>query len=328
MTLSKLVALQRYLDDINTDLPCTAAADSIDGIINDIAGFGHVFAGVESQLVSKRRDIQQAFAETKDVLSGLRNLVENNIALWEMEYLKQSDKRFEQWSRTVHLRQTIVDEPELNEHQWSRLRSRLAVYNDWRYPGAVIQPGSGRLLPALVSLDPLYLVDYNYQLLQPALDLFNQQYQKRCRRCLINHPEEQNFYRDPEKTTRSRLCDTVPFNQIGVIVAYNFFNDKPFSFFTEYLGMMDQWIRPGGTIIFTFNNCDRPGAVELVEKNSAAFTPGRIIYPYIVQRSFDIVHTLDLDDATTWVEIRKPGDLTTTRGGQAMTKLIAKNANT
>ena len=327
MTLSKLVALQRYLDAVNTDLPCTTAADSIDGIINDIAGFGHFFAGVESQLVSKRKDIQQAFAETKDVLSGLRNLVENNIALWEMEFLKQSDKRFEQWSRTVHLRQTIVDEPELDEQQWSRLRSRLAVYNDWRYPGVVIQPGSGQLLRSLVSLDPLYLADYNYELLQPALDLFNEQYQKRCRRCLISHAGEDSFYADLEGKKRSQLSDIIPDNQIGVVVAYNFFNNRPFSFLMDYLCVMEKWLRPGGTIIFTFNNCDRPAAVELAEKNSAAFTPGRMVFPWITQRPFDITHTLDIDDATTWVEIRKPGDLTTTRGGQAMTKLIAKSAN-
>ena len=91
---------------------------------------------------------------------------------------------------------------------------------------------------------------------------------------------------------------------------------------TQYLTEIYQKLAPGGTLIMTFNNCDRVAGLKLVEQNYSCYTPGQAISQWAEDIGYDTIFQYDIDAAVTWIELQRPGQLTSVRGGQALAKII------
>jgi SAM-dependent methyltransferase len=191
------------------------------------------------------------------------------------------------------------------------ISNRIKGYVDWKYPGLIIRPGEESFVKDLVGLDPLYLVDYSKELLAPAYKLFPEEYQRRLRM----------YYQDP---TSDRVLDFLPSNQFGLCLAFNFFEFTPLEVIEQYLKSIFKKLRPGGLLAMTFNDCDRAHCVALVEKNFCFYTPGRRVKD--IARSIGYRQMFEWTDAgnLTWLELRKPGELKSIRGGQTLAKIIQK----
>lgn len=191
------------------------------------------------------------------------------------------------------------------------ISNRLKGYVDWKYPGLIIRPGVESFVKDLVGLDPLYLVDYSEELLAPAHKLFPDEYQRRLRM----------YYQDP---TSKHLLDFLPSNQFGLCLAFNFFEFTPIEVLEQYLKSIFKKLRPGGVLAMTFNDCDRAHCVALVEKNFCFYTPGRRVKA--IARSIGYRQMFEWTDTgnLTWLELRKPGDLKSNRGGQTLAKIMQK----
>jgi SAM-dependent methyltransferase len=118
------------------------------------------------------------------------------------------------------------------------------------------------------------------------------------------------------------ILSAVPDEQLGVILAYNFFNYKPFEVIQKYLEEMYQKLRPGGVVMMTINDCDRPGGVDLVDRYAAAYTPSSLVQGYAEKLGYQVFFRYDLDAAVTWLEFVRPGKLTSLRGGQTLAKTV------
>jgi hypothetical protein len=105
---------------------------------------------------------------------------------------------------------------------------------------------------------------------------------------------------------------------------YNFFEFKPFEIIRKYLTEIYQKLKPGGTLIMTFNDCDRDKAVKLAEQHYACYTPGAMIQPFAATVGYNQIFSWNNNGPTTWLELRKPGALTSLRGGQTLAKIIKK----
>jgi hypothetical protein len=71
----------------------------------------------------------------------------------------------------------------------------------------------------------------------------------------------------------------------------------------------------------TFNDCDRDKAVKLVEQHYACYTPGTLVQQFAVTVGYNQIFSWNNNGATTWLELRKPGALTSLRGGQTVAKI-------
>ena len=191
------------------------------------------------------------------------------------------------------------------------ISNRIKGYVDWKYSGLIIRPGVESFVKDLVGLDPLYLVDYSKELLAPAYKLFPEEYQRRLRM----------HYQDP---TSNHVLDFLPSNQFGLCLAFNFFEFTPLEVIEQYLKSIFKKLRPGGVLAMTFNDCDRAHCVALVEKNFCFYTPGRRVKD--IARSIGYRQMFEWTDAgnLTWLELRKPGELKSIRGGQTLAKIIQK----
>jgi hypothetical protein len=203
-----------------------------------------------------------------------------------------------QQSLTVEIKELII--------------ARLQRHGDWHHAGMIIRPGHEDWINLLVGCDPLYLVDTNRDLLDPAVLRFNDQYQRRLR-----------TYEAAENLTDA-ILKQLPQEQFAFCLVYNFFNFKPMELVTKYLSELFYKLKPGGTVALTINDCDRTGAVKLAESGFKCYTPKSAVVAHCQNLGFELLTNFHIDAASTWLEFQRPGELTSLRGGQALAQIFSR----
>ena len=177
----------------------------------------------------------------------------------------------------------------------------------------ILRPGRESWIDNMVNNDPIYLVDENYDLLKPTLLRFNEIYQRRLRTYIIREDQE-----DEE------ILWQLPEGQFGLVLAWNYFNNRPFEIIRRYLTELYTKMQPGGTLLMTFNDCDRWPGVKAVESGVGLYTPGSLIQGFANHLGFEEHFAYHDDGPWTWLELRKPGERQSLRGGQALAKILPK----
>lgn len=188
------------------------------------------------------------------------------------------------------------------------IQARLNAFNDWRVPGMIIRPGMDGWIDNLVALDPLYLVDLDQALLRPALQRYPRMYQQRLRQYTIDEHQ-------PE------MLSKLPKNQMGLVFCHDFFRVKPVRVIQQYLQDIWHLLRPGGILVFSYSDGDNSKSSELVERRVNCYTPARLIRQAWLQQGFETVFEYESEDGWNWAEIRRPGILTSLRGGQSLARI-------
>jgi hypothetical protein len=165
----------------------------------------------------------------------------------------------------------------------------------------------------MVTFDPLYVVDESMDLLLPTMSKYNEDYQRRLR-----------MYVSRERETEYVL-EMIPSNQIGICLVYNLFEFRPLEVIKNYLTEIHKKLRDGGTVIITINDCDNEKAVRLVENHYCCYTPGTLVKTMAESLGFKILYHWNWGGPSSWIELQKPGTITSLRGGQSLAKIIHKS---
>ena len=299
------------------------------------------------ELIKNKNNLQHSFDQLDSTVSIVKNYIKKIIAQEEISYYEDSYRFYKQsvdrnleygYSRedddipfvdalgiTRHVPLEVKNNHtnRINNEILSRnlnvlesakntIVSRILSYADWHYPAAIIRPGREDFINYLVADDPLYLIDEHKDLLLPAMNKFNQQYQNRLRPYVI------------AESTGTNILDRLPDNQFSFFLAYNYFDYKPLNMIKIYLKEIFEKLRPGGTLGITFNDCDYAGSVSRVENCTGYYTPGRMIVEHCAQIGYTEIFKLANNESSTWVELQKPGTLTSARGGQTLAKIHHK----
>ena len=242
MKLSELVGYLNLLES-NELAPDYHAA------IRKFQEIGHVVANHAVQIdeygtafSEKINAIAQEFQHAQTALDDLKTSVREKIIQLEPAQYQASQRLYEE--EMCYETNDYILNRRLSIDTDSRLllTRRLLQYTDWRLPGMIMRPGREKFIEDLVPLDPLYVVDQHQELLDPAVQAFTPEYQRRLRPYVINDYEHAD------------ALWQLPANQFGLIFAYNYFNYKPMKIVQQYLDSMFAKLRPGGVAIFTFNN--------------------------------------------------------------------------
>jgi SAM-dependent methyltransferase len=189
------------------------------------------------------------------------------------------------------------------------LKQRINLYSNWQYPALEIGCGDGEWTKFLVASDPLYIADFFPEFLDSAVEQFEPMYQGRVRKYLIK-----DFYKIKD----------LPTNQFGLIFSYNFFNYLSLDTIKQYLLQCLEWLRPGGTVIFTYNNADLPAAAAYAETYFMTYVPKSILIPMAESIGFETIFSFDLDPAFSCIEFKKPGTLHSIKTGQTLGEIKRK----
>lgn len=311
MILSEVVKFKNLLDGLSINPAAHEAVRHLASILHVITEQPIRLAGVHEDLETNLNQVKDSIASFDHVVTDLNRKLQAMIDTYEPALYASSQRVYEEEMcyepNDYVLNRRLAIDPESN----IVLRARLKRYTDWRLPGMIIRPARENFVEDLVPLDPLYLVDHNEELLAPAVAAFTPEYQRRLRTYTVND------YRGFPAMLQ------LPNNQFGLIFAYNYFNYKPMNVIQHYLQEMFDKLRPGGVLLFTYNNCNRWHGVALAEKSFMSYVPGHRLRINAEFIGYEITHQYDGEGDLSWIELKKPGEIESLRGGQSVAKIIA-----
>lgn len=287
--------------------------------MNRFQAIGHAITNHAVQIDNFSDDINRklqtviaSFADVLQTVEDLKHSIRRQIAQLEPAQYQQSLALYEDemvYETTEYiLNRRLAIDPESKAH----LQARLLQYTDWRVPGMIIRPGLEKFIEHLVPLDPLYVVDHHVELLQFAMNQFTAEYRQRLRPYAIDDYNNEN------------AMWQLPAGQFGFVFAYNFFNYKPMPVLCRYIDQIYHKLRPGGVALLTFNDCDWRQGVALAEKNFMCYTPGTVIVSHARSVGFEIIDRHRRQGDVAWLEMKKPGEIHSIRGGQTLAKIVAR----
>jgi SAM-dependent methyltransferase len=321
MKLSELIAYRTHLSSFNIDDVQYNAQHKLSDVIYAVKNSVIQPRAFTQTLQEDHERIVDAFGHFNSTVAELIKELDSMIEIAEKSQYQESSKLYtEEMERYGRLDETT--NKQVNQHILDRkmpmtvdvqqmISNRIKSYVDWKYSGLIIRPGVESFINDLVGLDPLYLVDYSKELLEPAYNTFPEEYQRRLR------VYEQN----PRETN---VLSSLPNNQFGLCLAFNFFEFTPIEVLEKYLKNIFNKLRPGGVLAMTFNDCDRAHCVALVEKNFCFYTPGVRVKATAKAIGYRQIFSWTDMGNLTWLELRKPGGLESIRGGQTLAKIVDK----
>jgi SAM-dependent methyltransferase len=312
MKLSEIVAYLNLLESLQVHEEAREATRKLAAVL-------HVVVNHAVQVNTCSQDLEQDFDAVKTALDSfdatltqIKQRLTQMLHEQEPAYLTESFRLFDQEMRHDSVAYTLSRRLAIDTESNIVLRFRLKNLTDWRWPGMIIGPGTETFIEDLVPLDPLYVVDQHADLMLPSVQKFTVEYQRRLRQYVVHDHVPQP------------ILNELPNGQFGLIFAYNYFNYKPMNVVRQYLDSMWTRLRPGGVAIFTFNDCDWAHGVALAEKSFMCYTPGREIQAYCNQIGFEILSVNRGQGDVAWMEIRRPGEIESIRGGQTLAKIVAQ----
>lgn len=316
MKLQDVVAYINLLDSLSADAECKEAVRLLDGILHVVTNHQMQLESFSSTLTQDFNNIANGVNAFTFTLERLKKRLHDEVTVQEPEYFRESKRMFDhdmpyETNEYILNRRLSID-PDSN----ILLRSHLRSLGDWRLPGLIFRPGRETFIEDMVPLDPLYLVDQHEDLLKPSVESFTPEYQRRLRQYVINDRQD------------GLILNNLPQNQFGIVFAYNYFNFRPIELIRRYLTELFDVMRPGGTLIMTYNNCDRSQGVGLAERGFMCYTPRKHIQQHAESVGFESTFEHNGLGDLSWLEFVKPGKIESIRGGQTLAKIVAKTDET
>lgn len=255
-----------------------------------------------------KQSLQQIKERCNDVITQLDIMRREQ----EQSYFAASEKLYQENLHAIEVSGSHVvysNALDLDQQGLKLIDERIGLFTDWRLPGMMIRPGKENFINKMVELDPLYIVDIDLLLLEPALSRYNEIYQRRLRKYEISDSQEKIF------------ADLPP-NQFGLVFAHNFFNLRTVQVITKYLRSVFDILRPGGVFAFTFCDADSSRCVKMCENNFYCYTPGQVLQHNWDEIGYQLQFKYRSDAQWTYVEIKKPGSIDSNRAGQSLAQIL------
>ena len=192
----------------------------------------------------------------------------------------------------------------------SRIHGLISKYTNDAYPVLEIGPGDGVWTDYLVAGDPLYILDRHQEFLDSTKNKYPEQYKNRIRAYKVLHGDL------PDSD-----CSVLPESQFNFIFSWNVFNYFPLDYTTAFLMSSFKLLRPGGVMVFSYNDCEDVHCAKFAEIGHASWMPKTVLKNKILELGFEIVN-LDSENGWHWAEIRKPGELKTIKVHQSLGEIV------
>jgi hypothetical protein len=346
--MTKLSELVRFKNNVRDIIDSLSLDDIISEKLLTIENLQHKFDQSEydyGQYIDQYTKIyQKLLSDNNDIIDFMHQSlkeIEDDIRVLGTTLSQESNEYF-LWA---------------NSDVTSVVQSRISSYSSWQYPGLQLNcryyPGFSENetnplsesemkyvsatdhINSMVASDPLYLASSNMSDLYRIISTYPDVYQRRVRLYDIT-----NFD-----------LSLLPQSQFGFILCWDFLNYVLFDRIESYLRLMFNLLRPGGVLMFSYNNCNIESSAALVDSKQACWANSDQMKKLAQSVGFEIVATYDLESKytstptwtildetipdphrhdwktnswTSWIEVRRPGTLTTIKLGQAMGTVQSK----
>jgi hypothetical protein len=264
-------------------------------------------------LDDKLGKVSQAFAEFNAAVDDLNHQLKAEIDEAQRPWFQESYRLHDEEMSRFPVEHILKLCDQVHQPVKEIIKSRLNLYSSWHHAAVFLRPGKEDFINQLVSFNPLYILDRTQDLIAPGIAHFSEAYKNRLRQYAINDVNNDNILKQ------------IPNGQIALFVSYMYFDCTPFEIIKQYFTEIYQKLKPGGILGFTFNDCDYAAGVKLAEQHARCFTPGYLIKELAQSVGFEIVYNWrGENEAVGWLELKKPGNLDSIKGGQTLAKIIPK----
>lgn len=266
----------------------------------------------KEKILNLSKNHSRALEVLEDDINTAQNIInEINLEIFQVtrRFFEDNYQKECFWYDPKRLRE--VKQLVMADGSLEHLLNRIYLRTSWQYPALELGCRDGEFTKYLVAADPLYISDIDNEFLSSAISQFTPEYQARVRKYLIG---------------RDFHVYGLPINQFGFIFSFNFFNYLSLDTIKQFLLQANQWLRPGGIMLFTYNNADISASAGLAEDYFMTYVPKSMLVPMIESLGFEIVDAQDHWPSTSWIEIKKPGTLKTVKAHQALGE-IKNNLN-
>jgi len=314
MKYSELISFKKSLENHNIKMSDDIVESQLKSLVEFISKRYKIKDGKTDKdvLNNQYQIITNGFAAFKYVIDKISSDIDKNIEEKKDSLIALSDQCYQ--SELTKSPTEILDlHGSQSYFNTDVLFSRIPKYGSWKHATMIIHPGREIFIERMIDNDPLYIVDQNYELLEPAMAKFNTAYQRRIRKYIIDEKVEAN------------ILGSLPDRQFGLCVCYHYFNFRPFELMLEYLKELHKKLKPGGVLIFTFNNCENETAVRLVEDSARCYANGTLLFAELEKIGYELLFSENYyPGCGTWVEVKKRGELESIRGSQTLAKILSK----
>lgn len=270
------------------------------------------FTDIKNELHTTIDSINQSSDDLKNLLDKLIQLVNQSIDTivrdwYKMGYLTNTGEACSQLDAES---ERTFREGKVPYDVKSRIHGLISKYTNDAYPVLEIGPGDGIWTDYLVAGDPLYLLDRHQEFLDNTKNKYPDQYKNRIRAYKILHGDL------PDSD-----CSLLPQSQFNFIFSWNVFNYFPLDYTTAFLISAYKLLRPGGVMVFSYNNCEEVDCAKFAEIGYASWMPKSLLKNKILELGFEIIN-LDSNSGWHWAEIRKPGELSTVKVHQSLGEIV------
>lgn len=265
----------------------------------------------------KHQEILKILQNWNDDLNSFKKNLKKTVDEYAKPYYEKSKIVYEHNCKLPRLEKLsrLKDSDLLyNEESKKILISRIRNNVSAGYACCQIQPGYGEITKEIVAGTPLYIMEEEDFPSVVNTDFFNEIMTKR-----INWYSYHENHDDP--------MHKLPQGQIGCFIVVDFFNSKTVEVIQKYLKSIYTALRPGGVVIFTYNNCDYPKGLDKVDDMYYCYTTEEEMTALCEEVGYKLVDSVtrgydELDNGISWLEIKKPGELTTIRAGQGLAQIM------
>ena len=285
-TLKQLVTLKRNLNLFKSDPETIASIATILDKLNSVKLDATPDMAVIFDVIG--HSIKQWPYPT--IIQSIIDIIDSQIAEKEPLLLKSGYLDMSVQHRRVVMQYSLPDDSK------SQITAKIASYATWEFPVLEITPGDGLWTHLLQHAQPLIVADMFDEFLDSSISNLTQQAQNR----IVKH-----------KIIDNRI--NLPDNQFGFILCWNFFSFSPPELFEGYLRQCYKLLRPGGTFMFSYNDCNTPYCADLSEDGHMSYYTESKLRSKCDQIGYSNVITRWTEQHITWAEITKPGILSTAK---------------
>lgn len=312
MKLSKLITYKYMVDNLSVNHVHDELESLLQQVSIDLGSQNIDFDNLKERIDQDRQTIFSTLENINANLTTFKQQLNEFVKSIEGPYYQKSREYYQEGlndSADYILDRYSFKKLLYEQESYEFFLNRVKLHTSWKWPALEIRPATCDITESLVGCDPLYLVDTKEELFKVAKSKWTPEYQRRLRYYIINEQA-------------AKLFDQLPQAQFGSIVAVDFLNFRPLEMIQRYVKEMFELLRPGGTAIFTYNNCDHPIGVDNFENAYYCYTPGRKVKEICEQAGFKIAASFDLENNVSWLEIERPGRRQSIRGAQTLGQIL------
>lgn len=266
---------------------------------NKIKLYENVFTSSINQIETRLTDIELQ-------LKNIKLFLENISEQFKKDIEQEIDREYER----IDCLQTLINfnaSSVLQDDDVNELGVRFSKYTGYIFPSLFLGY-EARFLKHLVAAEPLYIANWGPTSLPNNIEQFNEYYQKKlCLYPLFDKIEN---------------LDSLPSGQFSFILCWDVVPFLNLSNTEKLFNILYDLLRPGGTLVFNFNNCDKPAQIELVEQIERAYQlPHKL---YLLLKKFIDIKYINFNEQIDYMICNKPGKLSSIKLQASLSEILSK----